>query len=86
MRDVLIGAGAVLLGHAVVLVAVKIFEGHDAVLSYTAVAAILLGLVQLASVLPPLVYGLRRRRGVAAGAGGVAAITADFSLFGFLAT
>ena len=80
------GAGAVLLGHVVVLAAVKLFEGHDAVLSFTAVAANLLGLVQLVYVLPLLFYGLWRRRGVAAGAGGVAVITAGFSLLGFLAT
>ena len=86
VRDILIGAAAVLLGHAVVLVAVKTIEGNDAILSFTAVAAILLGLVQLVYVLPLLIYGLWRRRGVAAGAGGIAAITAAFSLYGFLAT
>ncbi len=86
VRNILIGATAVLLGHAAVLMAVKIFEGYDAVLSFTAVAVILLGLVQLIYVLPLLIYGLWRRRGVAAGAGGIAAITAGFSLFGFLAT
>ena len=86
MRDALIGAGAVLLGHAVVFAAVRAFEGPDPVLSFTAVAAVLLGLVQVAYVLPLLVYGLWRRRGVAAGAGALAAVTAGLSLLGFLAT
>ncbi len=48
----------VLLGHAVVFAAVRAFAGPDPVLSFTAVAALLLGLVQLAYVLPLLVYGL----------------------------
>ncbi len=84
--DVLVGAGAVLLGHVVVFAAVWAFEGPDPVLSFTTVAAVLLGLVQLVYVLPLLAYGLWRRRWLAAGAGGVAAVTAGFSLLGFLAT
>ena len=84
--DVLVGAGALLLGHVVVFAAVRAVEGPDPVLSFTAVAAVLLGLVQLVYVLPLLSYGLWRRRGVAAGVGVVAAATAGFSLLGFLAT
>ena len=86
MRDVLVGAGAVLLGHVVVFAAVRAFEGPDPVLSFTAVAAVLLGLVQLVYVLPLLAYGLWRRRGLAAGSAIMAALTVAFSLTGFLAT
>ncbi len=86
MRDVLVGAAAVLLGHAVVFAAVRAFESPDPILSFTAVVAVLLGLIQVVYVLPLMAYGLWRRRGLAAGAVGVAAVTAGFSLLGFLAT
>ena len=68
------------------LVAARVLEGEDAILSFTAVAVILLGLVQLVYVLPLLIYGLWRRRALAAGAGAAAVLTMAFSLLGFLAT
>ncbi len=86
MRDALIGVVAVALGHAAVLVGARVLEGDDAILSFTAVALILLGLVQLVYVRPLLVYGLWRRRALAAGAGAAALLTMAFSLLGFFAT
>ncbi len=86
MRDAVAGAAAVLLGHAVVLVGVRLYEGTDALLSYSTLAVILLGLIQLVYVLPLLAYGLWRRRGLAVGSAAMAALTVAFSLTGFLAT
>jgi membrane protein YdbS with pleckstrin-like domain len=86
MREAILGAGLVLLGHAVVLTAVGLYEGAHAPLSYSTLALVLLGLIQLVYVLPLLAYGLWRRRPLAAGAGAMAVLTVAFSLTGFYAT
>ena len=83
-RDMFIGAGAVLLGHAFVLAAGKVIDGPDPVIYYSAIAVVLLGAIQLVYVVPLVGYGLWRRRSFALGAGMVAAVTVIFSTVGLL--
>ena len=83
-RDVLIGAGAVLLGHALVLVVGKVIDGPDPVIYYSAIAVLLLGAIQLVYVIPLVAYGLWRRRPFALGAGTVAPATVVFTVVGLL--
>ncbi|MEE8262395.1 MAG: hypothetical protein V3U60_13720 [Gammaproteobacteria bacterium] len=83
-REILIGAGAVLLGHALVLVTAHLIEGADPVLSFSILAVLFLGIVQLVYVIPLIVYGLWRRKRVAIGAGIVAVLTGLSSVIGLL--
>lgn len=83
MRNFLIGIVAVLAGHAVVLAAARFLEGADPIISFTPIAFLLLGAIQLIYVLPLLGYGLWRRRALAGGVGLAAALTVAFSLLGF---
>lgn len=83
-RDILVGAGAVLLGHALVLVTAHLTEGADPVLYFSTLAVLFLGIIQLVYVIPLIVYGLWRRKHVAIGAGIVAVLTGLSSVVGLL--
>lgn len=83
-RAILMGAGAVVLGHALVLFVARLIEGKDPVLAYSVIAVLFLGVIQLAYVIPLVVYGLWRNRGVAVGAGSVGVLTLLFSVVGLL--
>ncbi len=83
-REILIGAGAVLLGHTLVLIITRLIEGEDPVLSFSVLAVLFLGIIQLVYVIPLIVYGLWRHKGVAIGAGMIAVLTALSSVVGLL--
>lgn len=82
-HDIIIGAGAVLLGHVIVLLVVHMIEGPDPVLHFSVLAVLFLGIIQLVYVIPLIVYGLWRRKRLAIGAGIVAVLTGVFSSVGF---
>lgn len=81
---ILIGAGAVLSGHALVLITTRLIEGEDPVLSFSVLAVLFLGIIQLVYVIPLIVYGLWRYKGVAIGAGIVSVLTVVSSVTGLL--
>lgn len=83
-REILIGAGAVLLGHTLVLIITRLIEGEDPVLSFSVLAVLFLGIIQLVYVIPLIVYGLWRHKWVAIGAGMIAVLTALSSVVGLL--
>jgi len=81
-RDLVLGAAAVLLGHAVVLASGPLIDGPDPAIYYSAIVVLLLGAIQLVYVIPLMAYGLWRRKSFAIGAGTVAAATLVFSAIG----
>lgn len=83
-RAILIGAGVVVLGHALVLIIARLIEGEDPVLSYSILAVLFLGVIQLVYVIPVVVYGIWRNRGVAIGAGSIGVLTLLFSAVGLV--
>ena len=83
-RDILLGAAAVLSGHAVVLATGPLIDGPDPAIYYSAIIVLLLGAVQLVYVIPLVAYGLWRRKPFAIGAGTVASATLVFTAIGLL--
>ena len=80
----LVGAAAVLVGHAVVVSAGVLLDGPDPVIYYSAIVVLTIGAIQLVYVIPLLAYGLWRRRSLAVGTAAVAVATVAFTAVGLL--
>lgn len=83
-RGILIGAGAVLIGHVLVVVTARVIDGEDPVISYYILSLLFLGVIQLVYVVPIVVYGIWRNSGLAVGAGSVGVMTLLGSAVGLL--
>ncbi len=83
-RAFLIGAGAVLTSHVLVVVTARVIDGEDPVISYYILSFLFLGVIQLFYVVPIIVYGIWRNSGLAVGAGSVGVLTLLASAVGLL--
>ena len=83
-RGIVIGAGAVLIGHVMVVIGARVIDGEDPVISYYILSLLFLGVIQLVYVIPIFVYGIWRSRGLAVGAGSAGVLTILLSFVGLL--
>ncbi len=83
-RAGLTGAGAVVLGHALVLMTARVIDGGEPVISYFVLSVLFLGVIQLVYVIPLVAYGLWRKRDIAIGAGASGVLTLLFTIAGLL--
>ncbi len=83
-RAGLTGAGAVVLGHALVLMTARVIDGGEPVISYFVLSVLFLGVIQLVYVIPLVAYGLWRSRHLAVGAGSVGMLTLLSTVVGLL--
>ena len=83
-RAGLIGAGAVVSGHALVLMTARVIDGEQPVISYFVLSVLFLGVIQLVYVIPLVAYGLWRSRNIAIGAGAAGVLTLLFTIAGLL--
>ena len=83
-RAGLTGAGAVVLGHALVLMTARVIDGEEPVISYFVLSVLFLGVIQLVYLIPIVAYGLWRNRGLAVGAGSIGIITLLSTAVGLL--